>query len=57
VWVGDLIIQAVAQDAVYVKCFDVLKEESVAFDITGAGAALVTTGAVHADASAFLLHS
>ena len=44
-WVGDLIIQAVAQDAVYVKCFDVLKEESVAFEVTPAGAAVVTIGA------------
>ncbi len=44
IWAGDLIIRpVVGAGGEFVKCFDVLKEEVVAFDLTPAGAAVLTT--------------
>ncbi len=44
IWAGDLIIRPVAgAGREFVKCFDMLKEGVVAFDLTPEGAAVLTT--------------
>ncbi len=39
---GELIIHAVSGTGVFVKCFDVLEEEDVAFELTPAGSAVIS---------------